>query len=40
MHRTLKLEAINLAVADMKRQQMKFDAFRNYYNNYRPHEAL
>jgi transposase InsO family protein len=40
IHRTLKLEAINPASVDMKRQQIKFDAFRNDYNNYRPHEAL
>jgi len=40
MHRTLKEETATPAMADMKRQQMRFEEFRREYNNERPHEAL
>lgn len=40
MHRTLKLEAVNTRVANMKEQQKLFDEFTYDYNHDRPHEAL
>jgi hypothetical protein len=40
MHRTLKEETASPALADMNRQQMRFEEFRQEYNNERPHEAL
>jgi len=40
MHRTLKLEAIDTMVLNMKEQQKRFDRFLYDYNNYRPHESL
>lgn len=40
MHRTLKEETATPAMADMNRQQMRFEEFRREYNNERPHEAL
>jgi len=40
MHRTLKLEAVNTMVSNMKEQQKLFDEFLYDYNNDRPHEAL
>jgi transposase InsO family protein len=40
MHRTLKEETVSPAMADMNRQQMRFEEFRREYNNERPHEAL
>ena len=40
MHKTLKEETATPAMADMNRQQMRFEEFRQEYNNERPHEAL
>ena len=40
MHRTLKEETAAPPMADMNRQQMRFEEFRREYNNERPHEAL
>jgi transposase InsO family protein len=40
MHRTLKAEAATPPRATMAAQQRAFDAFRNQYNEERPHEAL
>jgi transposase InsO family protein len=40
MHRTLKAEAIYPPSSTMKAQQARFDAWRNEYNEERPHEAL
>jgi len=40
MHRTLKEETARPAMANMNRQQMRFEEFRREYNNERPHEAL
>ena len=40
MHRTLKEETATPAMADMSRQQMRFEEFRREYNDKRPHEAL
>ena len=40
MHLTLKMEATKPAVANFLQQQDKFDDFRAYYNNDRPHQAL
>jgi hypothetical protein len=40
MHRTLKEETATPSMADMNRQQMRFEEFRREYNNERPHEAL
>ena len=40
MHKTLKEETATPAMADMNRQQMKFEQFRREYNEERPHEAL
>jgi transposase InsO family protein len=40
MHKTLKAETTRPAAATIDEQQMRFDAFRQYYNEHRPHEAL
>lgn len=40
MHRTLKAETSRPAAANLKAQQMRFDAFQSHYNDERPHEAL
>lgn len=40
MHRTLKEETATPSMADINRQQMRFEEFRREYNNERPHEAL
>ena len=40
MHRTLKHDTTRPPAADLEKQQRKFDAFRNFFNNERPHEAL
>lgn len=40
MHRTLKSETAQPPAATIKDQQARFDAFRHYYNEDRPHEAL
>ena len=40
MHRTLKAETTQPPAATIKDQQARFDAFRRYYNEDRPHEAL
>jgi transposase InsO family protein len=40
MHRTLKAETANPPQANMAAQQRAFDAFRQEYNEERPHEAL
>ena len=40
MHGTLKREACQPAEADGVAQQARFDAFREEYNDERPHEAL
>lgn len=40
MHRTLKEETATPPMADMNRQQMRFEEFRQEYNNERPHESL
>ena len=40
MHRTLKKETSRPPAADAREQQARFDAFRRYYNEERPHEAL
>jgi hypothetical protein len=40
MHRTLKEETATPAMADMNRQQMRFEEFRREYNDERPHAAL
>jgi transposase InsO family protein len=40
MHRTLKLEAVDSTIQNMKEQQERFKVFVHDYNNYRPHEAL
>jgi transposase InsO family protein len=40
MHRTLKAEAMRPPRASLSAQQRAFDAFRDEYNNDRPHEAL
>jgi transposase InsO family protein len=40
MHRTLKEETATPAMANMSRQQIRFEEFRREYNNERPHEAL
>jgi len=40
MHRTLKAETANPPAADLRAQQRRFDAFRRYFNEERPHEAL
>ena len=40
MHRTLKLEALDEIVLNMKDQQRRFDLFQYDYNHDRPHESL
>ncbi len=40
MHRTLKQETARPPRANMNAQQRRFDAFRNDYNEVRPHESL
>lgn len=40
MHRTLKEETATPPMANMNRQQMRFEEFRREYNDERPHEAL
>lgn len=40
MHKTLKGEAIRPPRATLRSQQRAFDAFRDEYNNERPHDAL
>jgi putative transposase len=40
MHRTLKQEATIPPATSLRRQQDKFDAFRQEFNEDRPHEAL
>jgi transposase InsO family protein len=40
LHRTLKAEVLREAFPDQVRAQAAFDAFRERYNHYRPHEAL
>jgi putative transposase len=40
MHLTLKKEATKPAAKNFLQQQARFDDFREYYNNERPHEAL
>ena len=40
MHRTLKLEALDETVLNMKDQQRRFDLFQYDYNHHRPHESL
>src|SRR5207253_1275431 len=40
MHRTLKAETARPPESTFKRQQQRFDRFRQHFNNERPHEAL
>ena len=40
MHRTLKAETAKRPASTMAEQQARFDAFRQHYNEERPHEAL
>jgi putative transposase len=40
MHRTLKQDAISPPAASRRKQQERFDVFRDQYNQQRPHEAL
>jgi transposase InsO family protein len=40
MHRTLKAETTRPPAPDDRRQQARFDAFREEFNTERPHEAL
>jgi transposase InsO family protein len=40
MHRTLKAETTRPPEADLAAQQQRFDAFRQEFNEVRPHEAL
>jgi transposase InsO family protein len=40
LHRTLKAETARPPAADASRQQDRFDQFRQFYNEQRPHEAL
>jgi transposase InsO family protein len=40
MHRELKRETARPAAASLRAQQRRFDAFRERYNDERPHEAL
>jgi len=40
MHRTLKAETTQPAAANLRRQNLKFGAFRKAYNRERPHESL
>lgn len=40
MHRTLKEETTRPPAADLAAQQERFEVFREYFNEQRPHEAL
>ena len=40
MHRTLKAETAKRPASTLAEQQARFDAFRQHYNEERPHEAL
>lgn len=40
MHRTLKAETTRPPATSLRAQQRVFDAFRDEYNNIRPHEAI
>jgi len=40
MHRTLKKETARPPTSNMTQQQMRFDVWRDEFNNERPHEAL
>ena len=40
LHRTLKDETASPPAADLRAQQRRFDRFRQYFNEERPHEAL
>jgi transposase InsO family protein len=40
MHEELKAEATKPAASNLAQQQRKFDAFRRFYNEQRPHQAL
>lgn len=40
MHRTLKEETADPPTDSLRAQQKRFDIFRGYFNNDRPHEAL
>ena len=40
MHRTLKRETTRPAAATLRGQQIRFNRFREEFNNVRPHEAL
>jgi transposase InsO family protein len=40
MHRTLKAQTSAPPAATARQQQVRFDLFREHYNNERPHEAL
>ena len=40
MHRTLKNETSKPPATTARQQQKRFDAFRRYYNEERPHEAI
>lgn len=40
MHRTLKDQTAKPPCASLAEQQIRFDAFRDHYNQERPHEAL
>jgi putative transposase len=40
MHRTLKQETASPPAANRRRQQERFDLFRQQYNHQRPHQAL
>ena len=40
MHRTLKDETTRPAAATLRGQQIRFNRFRDEFNNVRPHEAL
>ena len=40
MHRVLKAETARPPAANRRQQQVRFDRFRDEYNQVRPHEAL
>jgi putative transposase len=40
MHRTLKADTLAPPAASLRRQQQRFDAFQQLYNQERPHQAL
>jgi putative transposase len=40
MHKTLKAHTSKPAAATLAAQQQRFDCFRDYFNNARPHQAL